>query len=160
MRRASGHAICLLLGACSQAPAPSSQKSSEPALAPGLWEVSRSVLSQQLGGEDRDVAATLNAKNRRRCLGAPVTKADALDLALDLEGAACTPRQATFSDGRIAAMVSCTPPPTHRSNEMTVTGTYTHDRFSVEVQQMAVAVPPGQDSQTRTAVDGRHLGEC
>ena len=160
MRRASGYAICTLLGACSQAPAPPERTRAEPALAPGVWEVSRRVLSQELGEEVRKVTATSNTKTERRCLSAPVTKADALDLLLDLEGAACTTGRASFAGGRIAAAVSCTPPPTHRSNVISVTGTHTHERFSVEVEQKAVAVPPGQDSQTRTAVDGRRLGEC
>ena len=152
---------CLLLGACWQAPAPPKQTSDEPnALPPGLWEVSRSVLSQRVGEGAADVAMAPTPKAETRCLAEPVTKADTIDFLMDIEGAACTPRQATFDDGRIAAAVSCTPPPTHRSNDMSVTGTYTHERFSVEVEQKAVAVPPGRDSETRTAVDGRRIGEC
>ena len=160
MRAAALLLPCLLVGACSQPPAPKATSNEPNALPPGLWEVSRSVLSQRVGGAAAEVAMAPTPKGETHCLMEPVTKTSVIEYLMKIEGAACTPRQEIVHDGRISASFSCTPPPTHRSNEMSVTGTYTHERFSVEVEQKAVALPPGSDSQTRTAVDGRRIGEC
>ena len=161
MRPLPALGAALLLAGCWQAPEAPRPKSDEPnVLPPGLWSVSRSVLSQQVGEGDPNLALAPTPKAETHCLMEPVSRLAVAELLMDVEGAACTLGSAQIADGRIAAQLSCTPPPTHRSNVLTASGTYTHDRFSVEVEQKAAAVAPGEDSQTRTAVEGRRLGEC
>lgn len=161
MRAALALAAALLLGGCWQAAPPPEVASNEPnALEPGLWTISRSLLSQKVGDAATQIAMTATPAAETRCLATPVTRLAATELLLDIEGAECAPGPAAFADGRLSASMSCTPPPTHSANVMTVAGSYDAARFSVTVEQKATAVPPGQDSETRTAVDGKRVGDC
>lgn len=161
MRAALFLAAALLLAGCWQAEPPPKAVSDEPdALQPGLWTISRSVLSQKVGDSAAQVAMTATPAAETRCLATPVTRLAVTELLMDIEGAECAIGPASFAEGQLSASMSCTPPPTHSANVMTVAGSYATDRFEVTVEQKATAIPPGQSSETRTAVDGRRVGEC
>lgn len=150
-----------ILGGCGPVEQPAAPKSDEPNLIePGLWSISRSVLSQKVGDQKMAVAIEAAPTSETKCLIAPAGRQVTLEFMLDIEGVECRPGKAEFADGKVDLSASCTPPPTHRDNILTASGDHAPERFGLTVTQASRAVPPGQDSETRLAVEGRRVGEC
>lgn len=151
----------LILAACSQPQPQAAPASSEPdAIEPGLWTVSRNVLSQKLGERQREVAIASVAGLETKCLMSPIGKTAAIQFMTDTAAVECRHDKAVLEGGKVDASLSCTAPPTHKDNIVTATGDYTPTSFLLTVEAKAAAIPPGEDIEVRQSVDAKRTGSC
>lgn len=154
--------LLLALAACT----PEQPKAAQPAgdepdaIEPGLWTISRNVLSQKVGEGARDVAMTAMPKVESKCLASPVSQMAAIQFMTDTGAVECRHDRTSLNGGKVEASLTCTPPPTHKDHQVTATGDYTPTSFVLTVETKATAVPPGDDIEQRQAFDAKRTGSC
>lgn len=135
--------------------------SDEPdAIEPGLWTINRNVLSQKIGDGARDVAMGAMPKVESKCLASPISKMIAIQFMTDTTRVECRHERTSLEGGKVEALLSCTPPPTHKDHIVTATGDYTPTSFVLTVETRATAVPPGENIEQRQVFDGKRTGSC
>jgi hypothetical protein len=151
----------LLAAGCDLPEEPSAAPSGEPdAIEPGLWTVSRNVLSQKVGEGQRQIAIAAVPGLETKCLTSPIGKMAAIQFMTDTAAVECRHDKAVLEGGKVDASLSCTAPPTHRDNIVTAAGDYTPTSFLLTVEAKASAVPPGEDIEIRQSVDAKRTGSC